>query len=379
MQIIDNFSSSMNKFLDARQEWESFAALQLNEDEIYMPDGFMAYCKEEGKWYVLKTEEPTDVSTYEWSEVEGSNLKDELTASISVGGIEAGKKFNKDESIEVLLRKLLCPMTSPEFTFTSLPVAGLKKLGTTVETPKLNVNVTSLGNNTTRSYVINNKTVEVVGTTEIDEIKVYENPVDDITSNKTFTCIVSYSDGDETKEIKKELKFEFVNPSYHGIIESDAEVDGTLIAGLTEGLSKTPAYKWEGITLKNKKLCYAFPASIGNITKIEDVNNFDVTDSFAKSTVEVNGEEYSVYITKTSSTLTNGKMNFIGVSTYVGNNGSVTQNDDGTINIDLGNNGSVTQNDDGTTNIDLGNNGSVTQNDNGTTNIDLDGNVTIES
>ena len=335
MQIIDNFSSSMNKFLDARQEWESFAALQLNENEIYMPDGFMAYCKEEGKWYVLKTEEPTDVSTYEWSEVEGSNLKDELTASISVGGIEAGKKFNKDESIEVLLRKLLCPMTSPEFTFTSLPVAGLKKLGTTVETPKLNVNVTSLGNNTTRSYVINNKAIEVVGTTEINEIKVYENPVDDITSNKTFTCIVSYSDGDETKEIKKELKFEFVNPSYHGIIESDAEVNETLIAGLTEGLSKTPAYKWEGITLKNKKLCYAFPASIGNITKIEDVNNFDVTDSFAKSTVEVNGEEYSVYITKTSSTLTNGKMNFIGVSTYVGNNGSVTQNDDGTTNIDL--------------------------------------------
>lgn len=41
MKIISNFESSMTKYLDSRQSWESLATLQANTNTL-MPDGFRA-------------------------------------------------------------------------------------------------------------------------------------------------------------------------------------------------------------------------------------------------------------------------------------------------------------------------------------------------
>jgi len=73
MQVLDNFESSYNKFLDARQSWDSLEALQENTD-ILMPNGFKAFCKEENKWYILSTEDETDPTTYSWNESEGISI-----------------------------------------------------------------------------------------------------------------------------------------------------------------------------------------------------------------------------------------------------------------------------------------------------------------
>jgi hypothetical protein len=73
MQVLDNFESSYNKFLDARQSWDSLEALQENTD-ILMPNGFKAFCKEENKWYMLSTEDETDPSTYNWNESDGISI-----------------------------------------------------------------------------------------------------------------------------------------------------------------------------------------------------------------------------------------------------------------------------------------------------------------
>ena len=72
MQIIDNFSSSMNKFLDARQEWDSLEELKNNID-IKMPNGFQAYCKLENKWFQMYCTDENNPDAYEWKNIESGN------------------------------------------------------------------------------------------------------------------------------------------------------------------------------------------------------------------------------------------------------------------------------------------------------------------
>lgn len=68
MQIMNNFRSSMPKYLDERQRWDSYEALIAN-DSIVMPDGFNVYCELEQTWYQLSTTNSNDISTYVWTEV----------------------------------------------------------------------------------------------------------------------------------------------------------------------------------------------------------------------------------------------------------------------------------------------------------------------
>lgn len=67
MQIISNFTSSQDKFLDDRQRWASKSALDAN-NSVIMPNGFRAFCVSEGKWYKLSTSDPKDFTKYTWTE-----------------------------------------------------------------------------------------------------------------------------------------------------------------------------------------------------------------------------------------------------------------------------------------------------------------------
>lgn len=67
MQIISNFTSSQDNFLDDRQRWASKSALEAN-NSVIMPNGFRAFCTLEGKWYKLSTSDPKDFTKYTWTE-----------------------------------------------------------------------------------------------------------------------------------------------------------------------------------------------------------------------------------------------------------------------------------------------------------------------
>ena len=73
MQIVSNFNMSANKFLDSRKSWASLADLKANKD-ILMPNGFLAYCKNEDKWYKMNCTDESNPTTYTWSEF--NNLGD---------------------------------------------------------------------------------------------------------------------------------------------------------------------------------------------------------------------------------------------------------------------------------------------------------------
>ena len=73
MQIVSNFELSAKKFLDNRQSWTSLDELKANTN-VLMPNGFLAYCKNEDKWYKMNCTDESNPTTYTWSEF--NNLGD---------------------------------------------------------------------------------------------------------------------------------------------------------------------------------------------------------------------------------------------------------------------------------------------------------------
>ena len=67
MNIIDNMKSSMSKFIDDRQHYDSINTLRSNTT-VLMPNGFRVFCEAEQKWYQMSCSNPNDPATYEWTE-----------------------------------------------------------------------------------------------------------------------------------------------------------------------------------------------------------------------------------------------------------------------------------------------------------------------
>ena len=336
---------------------------------------------------------PADETVYAWKQIDTAPagedrealLKTDLVASVEVGGVQVGDTISEDVPLEKVLRKILCPSTPPEFTFTGSPAGGLVEKGTIVSAPTLITAVTSLGHNSSRSYKIvkpipaaqiqqeitfnaagalidagtydtaylydetgdewkecsnwsNDGTdwsCEVDGSTMTDdgadhqfklvksagtatvvadtpmEVTTYSDvTTDNVSTDTTYTCIATYTDEDNVaKTVSKSVKYEFVDASYHGVVNT-ATPDAAAISALTKTLSKVAKYTWTGITMTNKRMCYAYPASYGTLTKILDENNFTVTSSFDVLDVEIGGVAYKAYVTRDTSTLSNGKLIF---------------------------------------------------------------------
>ena len=132
-----------------------------------------------------------------------------------------------------------------------------------------------------------------------------------IASDTTFKIVCSYKfEGDvESRTEEVSVSYKYVDYSYYGILEPAANFEDSI--GTLSTVVKTSAgYTYKGITIKNKKVCYAFPTSLGTVSNIKDGNNFDVTDAFDKTQVELSGVAYTVFVSKETMTLNNGTLIF---------------------------------------------------------------------
>lgn len=163
---------------------------------------------------------------------------------------------------------------------------------------------------TTIVTVPGGSSTDVVPDTPLELTTYSHTTEDNITSNFTYTAVVSYADDDNNvKTVSKNIAYEFVHASYHGIVDTATPDDAT-VSALTKTLSKTANFNWTGINMTNQRACYAYPASYGAITKITDENNFNVTSSFNVIDMEINSVAYKVYVTKDTATLVSGKLVF---------------------------------------------------------------------
>jgi len=103
--FLDNIELSSKKFLDYRMgKWGTLEELEAQTD-IYMPDGYRTYLYTDKKWMQLSCTDPTDPSTYEWSEIKSS--VDPATIE-KLGGVIVGDglEITEDGTLSVAAIKI---------------------------------------------------------------------------------------------------------------------------------------------------------------------------------------------------------------------------------------------------------------------------------
>lgn len=226
-------------------------------------------------------------------------FKTDMLTVNGLGGIKAGEDLNA-LSLQQVLTKLLYPYVAPVISASSTPNGGVYEKGTTQKVSAIKATVSK------KSETI--KSIEIfdggdsLGSKTAEEVAnggTFNFTVDvDVTSDKNFQLKVI--DNLDKAYTANTGGFTFVYPYYMGICDDGVEVNEDLVKSLTKKV-ETKGNKSYAATCNNQRVVFAFPASYGNIRQIFDPNNFDVTGTFQKSTVQVTGldgtpQNYNVYV-----------------------------------------------------------------------------------
>lgn len=254
----------------------------------------------------------TDDTEIDAGEIGSSaELAEDLTATVAIGTVTAGKKYTKGTPLEKIIRDILIKEEAPVVALNLNPTKTLYDVvSETLTTIVLSAVVTKKTYAPTKitfyvdDVIVNEKAISDGGTFS------YTHTFSPATKvNHTFKAVVTDGkfSGNATKTIK------FVAKSYYGILSDDIGTPTEAqIKGLTNSVLKdTNGLTYSGITTSFGKVCYAYPKEFGALTSIKDtVNNYSYTDSFSKTTVTVDGIDYYVYIQTDPSAADNVKLVF---------------------------------------------------------------------
>lgn len=224
----------------------------------------------------------------------------------SHGGIAAGETFN-NVPITEMIDKILYPWVAPVVSARVAAPAngGTFEKGNTQNVTSITVTVTKKSSDITKveifdgSSSLGSKTGADLDTLNSTGSATFTFTVDvDVTANKNFQAKVT--DAAEKVTTANTGSFSFVYPYYQGVIAADAAADEAAVKALTK-LIQAKGTKAVTYTASNQKMVFATPASNGKITTITDPNGFNVTDTFAESTVSITGldgtaQQYYVYV-----------------------------------------------------------------------------------
>lgn len=238
----------------------------------------------------------------------------------ALGGIAANTDLNGLTTRQIL-NKLLFPYVDASVGgATATPNGGTYERGTTKTITQVKITVTkksepitsvALYNGSTLIEEKSGDTVKNGGTFTFSNVN-----VDVPTEGNKLTVKVTYPDaaGNAKTVSKDTTALTFVYPYYKGVCAEGATINEALVQGLTkvvEGKGNKSNWKY---TCDNQCMVFAYPKAHGNLTKIVDPNNFDITGSFTKHEVSVTGldgssQAYYVYVNG-ASTVTDFEVDF---------------------------------------------------------------------
>ena len=85
-------------------------------------------------------------------------------------------------------------------------------------------------------------------------------------------------------------------PSYFGVLGAAGDVDAQTVKSLTKLILGSRALNRSGLAFRNGRICFAYPQSFGTLTIIKDGNGYDVTESYTRLAVDVDGVMYHCYV-----------------------------------------------------------------------------------
>lgn len=229
------------------------------------------------------------------------------------GGISAGETFD-NVPITEMLTKILYPYIAPTISAKIVTPAngGVVEKGSTQSVTKISATVTKKSSNITKVEIFDGSTSLGSKTDAVASGGTFDFKVAvDVTSNKSFTAKATDATG---KTVSANTgAFTFVYPLYYGVCAADATINESLVTGLSKKV-ESKGNKTLSYTCDNQCMIFAYDASYGNLKSIIDPNNFNVTDTFTKSEVNIttlDGASTKYYVYKNSaSTVSNFAMKF---------------------------------------------------------------------
>ncbi len=118
---------------------------------------------------------------------------------------------------------------------------------------------------------------------------------------KIFTYILTAVSGSTVKTAQTSVTF--VHRSYAGVVDaSKTALTATEIKALTNQAVQNNKSRTLSFTQNNQKIAYCYPAYLGNLSSIKDGNGFQGFSGYIKSTVDVDGVTYNVYLSANAAT-----------------------------------------------------------------------------
>lgn len=243
----------------------------------------------------------------------GGALEEDLTATVDIGSVKAGKKYPKGTSFESILRDILIKVEAPSVSIAFTPdktIYDVVNDKVSLVTIKATVGKKTYLVKSVKFYVgtelLENKETGVADGGTFSYSYTPSVPMDKTT---TFKVVVDDVEGN-TKSTESTISF--VGKSYYGFVAPTTTVpteDEIKAQGTT--LKLTKGYVYKNITCDYNKVIYAYPSSMGALTSIRDeINNLSYFNSFRKDTVTVDGIEYFVYTQINAAAANNVELTF---------------------------------------------------------------------
>ena len=212
----------------------------------------------------------------------------DVTATVECGAIKVGDKVKAATNLQGVVEQLLIKEEAPAVVLTVTMSDG--NTYDTIREKGVSVTATCKATVTKKSY--NVKTVQWTSGIIATESSVLESGgAYTRTLNMTNTTTVTCKATDVNNLVGSASKpFTFVNPIYVSYIDETIDnmtITEDLITGGTKILKKKATFS-QPIVSANKKVCFAYDSSYGNLTSIKDTKNgFENIDSFIKSSLNI--------------------------------------------------------------------------------------------
>ena len=228
-----------------------------------------------------------------------------FTPTNKIGMMVPNKTYPVGTSLESIIMDMGTTYVLPKGTFSFSNNDSFIERGTTFN---LTVTVTGItkGTNPVSKITFLDGSTEVNSQKYATSTSTYSYTINSISNDKKITARIVDSTGQFIESYKQ---YKFVYPSYIGIVNTFDVTDNDIIA-LTKLLSDKKDYTFDNIAMVNKRVCFAYPKSYGNLASVKDGNNFEILNSFTKKELTINGVDYVVYVSTNTASLNNGKMIF---------------------------------------------------------------------
>lgn len=256
---------------------------------------------------IAATGEETEVNL-----LEKTTLSSELISSTNIGSVTAGKVYPAGTKLETIIRDILTTYTKASVKITLDPATEIYDAVTDSLSTIDITSVVTKGTNNIESvtFYVDGIEVDEITTGVQDGGAFNYNHVFAAPTNKTFTVKVSVYDGQQTSTETKTVTF--IGKSYYGCVAEDVttptEADVKALQFNTLKNSKKLVYS--EIQVDYGKVLYAYPASLGKLTKILDADGRDYTGSYIMSELTVDGIDYYAYLLIDAMGTDNGYQSF---------------------------------------------------------------------